>query len=466
MKRRHFIATTASIAAGASLLSNPLGATVAAAPKRRLALVGTGDRGTSFWGKRIVDNYNDIVEFVGLCDINPGRLETAKKNMGVNCPVFTNFDEMVAKVKPDMVIVTTVDALHHEYIIRALDLGLDVLTEKPLTTDETKAEAILEAEKRNNRKIIVGFNYRYGTLFSAIKEQLAQKPIGKLTSVDFHWYLNTYHGADYFRRWHSERDKSGTLLVHKATHHFDLLNWFVNSDPVEVSAFGSLDHYGRNNAFRGANCRNCAYTDKCKFFTDITKNKRYMDIYVANEKYDGYIRDNCVWRNNIDVYDKMAVQIKYASGVQVSYSLTTYSPYEGWRIAFNGMNGRIESWEDIPWRMKEQVDQASRHAAEMNQSNAGATRFDEIFWQENFKREYEMIKVEASRGGHGGGDSRLQDKIFRDPNLADPYKHAAGSRDGVMSAIIGIAARKSIEENRPVKIEELTSIKPHPTRGV
>lgn len=465
MKRRDFITTTAGLAAGTALFSNPLNAAMAQAPKRRLVLVGAGDRGTSFWGQRIVENYNDIVEFVGICDVNPGRLETAKKNMGVNCPVFTDFEEMITKTKPDLVIVTTVDATHHHFIIRSMELGIDVLTEKPLTTDETKAQAIIDAEKRTGRKVIVGFNYRYGTLFSAVKEQLAQKPIGKLTSVDFHWYLNTYHGADYFRRWHSERNKSGTLLVHKATHHFDLLNWFIDSDPVEVQAFGSLDHYGKNNSFRGANCRNCAYTKQCGFYFDITKNKRYMDVYVANEKYDGYIRDNCVWRNSIDIYDKMAVQIKYANGVNVSYSLTTYSPYEGWRIAFNGMNGRLESWEDIPWRLKEKVDQASRHAAEMNQADKGAVRYDEIFWQENFSKDYEMIKVEAARGGHGGGDSRLQDKIFRDPAMADPYKHAAGSRDGVMSSIIGIAARKSIEENRIIKIEELTSIKPHPTRG-
>lgn len=465
MKRRDFITTTAGVAVGASLLTNPVGAAVTSAAKKRLALVGVGDRGTSFWGKRIVDNYSDITEFVGLCDINPGRLELAKKNMGVNCPVFTNFDEMIAKTKPDLVIVTTVDSNHHHFIIRSLESGIDVLTEKPLTTDEVKAQAIIDAEKRTGKKVIVGFNYRYATLVTAIKEQLAKKVVGQVTSVDFHWYLNTYHGADYFRRWHSERDKGGTLLVHKATHHFDLLNWLIDSDPVEVQAYGSLEHYGKNNKFRGANCRNCAYTDQCKFYFDITKNKRYTELYVQNEKYDGYIRDNCVWRDEIDIYDKMAVQIKYANNVQVSYSLTTYSPYEGWRIAFNGMDGRLESWEDIPWRMKEKVDQASRHAAEMNQAETGDTRYDEIFVMKNFNPEYEILKVEASRGGHGGGDSRLQDKIFRDPNAADPHKHAAGSRDGVMSSIIGIAARKSIEENRIVKIEELTSIKPHPTRG-
>ncbi len=466
MKRRNFISSTAGAAVGASVLSNPLSAAVSSAAKRRLVLVGTGSRGTSFWGKRIVDNYSDLIEFVGLCDLNPGRLELAKQYMGIECPVFTDFDEMIEKTKPDLVIVTTVDATHHQFVIRAMELGVDVLTEKPLTTDEVKAQAIIDAEKRTGRKVIVGFNYRYGTLFSAIKEQLAKQPTGKITSVDFHWYLNTYHGADYFRRWHGERDKSGTLLVHKATHHFDLLNWLIDSDPVEVTALGSLDHYGKNNKFKGANCRNCAYTDKCAFYYDITKSRNYMKLYVENEKYDGYIRDNCVWRDDIDIYDKMAVQIKYANNVQVSYSLTTYSPYEGWRIAFNGMTGRLESWEDIPWRREDKINQAERHAAEMNQTETGNTRYDEIFFQKNFDREFEMIKVESTRGGHGGGDTRLQDKIFRDPEMADPYKHAATSRDGVMSAIIGIAARKSIEENRMVKIEELTTIKPHPTRGV
>jgi len=294
-----------------------------------------------------------------------------------------------------MVIVTTVDATHDEYIIRAMELGSDVLTEKPLTTDEVKCQAILDAEKRTGKKCIVGFNYRYGTLFTAIKEQLAKKPIGDITSVDFHWYLNVYHGADYFRRWHGERDKSGTLLVHKATHHFDLLNWFIDSDPVEIMAYGDLEHYGRNNPFRGVNCRNCAYTDKCNYYWDIGKDQLAVDLYVKNEKYDGYIRDNCLWREEIDIYDKMSVQIKYANNVIVNYSLTTYSPYEGWRIAFNGKEGRLESWEDIPWRREEKINQARLHATEMNQGNGGDTRYDEIFLMKNFDRDYQMIKVEA-----------------------------------------------------------------------
>jgi predicted dehydrogenase len=465
MKRRDFLTTTAGMAAGATIISNPIGAAVARQAKLKIAMVGTGVRGISFWGKRVVDNYSDIVEFVGLSDINPGRLELAKKHMGVNCPVFTDFDQMMKDTKPEMVIVTTVDSNHHEFIIKAMEFGADVLSEKPMTTDEVKSQAILDAEKRTGKKCTIGFNYRYGTLFSAIKEQLVKKPLGDVTSVDFHWYLNTYHGADYFRRWHGESDKGGTLWVHKATHHFDLLNWYIDSDPVEVTAYGALEHYGINNPFRGANCRNCAYTDKCRYYWDITKDKHAVDLYVKNEKYDGYIRDNCLWREEIDIYDKMSAQIKYANNVVVNYSLTTYSPYEGWRIAFNGKEGRLESWEDIPWRRQEKLNQAQLHAAEMNQSGEGNTRYDEIFLMKNFNPNYEIIKVEAAKGGHGGGDSRLQDKIFRDPNMADPYKHSAGTRDGAMSCLIGVAARKSIEQQRPVRIEELTDIIPHPNRG-
>ena len=165
-----------------------------------------------------------------------------------------------------------------------------MLTEKPLTTDETKAQAILDAERKSGRNLIVGFNYRWSPYATKIKELLANNTIGKITSVDFHWYLNTYHGASYFRRWHGYKDKGGSLWVHKATHHFDLINWWLDSDPEEVFALGDLEHYGKNGPFRGSNCRSCEFKDKCDYYFDINKDKRLMDLYVNNEQYDGYKR--------------------------------------------------------------------------------------------------------------------------------------------------------------------------------
>lgn len=431
--------------------------------KLRIALVGTGIRGTSFWGKRLVEEYSDILEFVGLSDINPGRLAFGKKYIGTECPTYSDFNQMLTKTKPDLVIVTTVDATHHEFIIKGLEFGCDVLTEKPLTTDETKAQAIIDAERKSGKKLIVGFNYRWSPYSTKIKELLASNVIGKITSVDFHWYLNTYHGASYFRRWHGQKDKGGSLWVHKSTHHFDLLNWWLDSDPTEVFAYGDLEHYGKNGPFRGENCRSCAHKTKCDYHFDITKDKHMMNLYVNNESHDGYIRDNCLFREEIDIYDKMSAQVKYANNAIVNYSLTTYSPFEGWRIAFNGTKGRIEASLDIPYNEKVAVDQAEMHAKEMEQ-NALEEANTETIIVHKLWNDFETVAVPTERGGHGGGDKRLHDKIFMTPNEKDPFERAAGSRDGVMSAIIGIAARKSIESGKPIKIEDLTDIKPMPNR--
>jgi predicted dehydrogenase len=466
MKRRKFLKTSGILTAGSVLISPASSLGLAGwTGKKRIALVGTGSRGITMWGKSLLEDYGDRNEIVGLCDINPGRLAFAKQYMGITCPVYTDFTEMMNTTKPDTLIVTTVDATHDEFIVKGMEMGADVMTEKPMTTDEVKCQRILDAERRTGKKLTVTFNYRYGTLFSRIKEILAEERIGRITSVDFHWYLNVHHGADYFRRWHGLRAKSGTLLLHKASHHFDLLNWWIDSDPMEVHAYGKLEHYGKNNAFRGTKCRSCPYTSSCKFFWDMTKNDLYMNLYADNEMYDGYFRDNCLWREEIDIFDKMAVQVRYANDVQVSYSLTTYSPFEGLTIAFNGMKGRLDSWQDLPWREQEKVNQAERHTTEMDQHAVEKEDvYDEIVVSENFGKS-EIIRVPLIRGGHGGGDSRLKNQIFSKEPVSDPLHYLAGSRDGAMAVLLGTAARKSIDEERPVKIEELTDLKPDAKRG-
>jgi predicted dehydrogenase len=443
LSRRKFIAKTGTVVAGSLLVSPLLANAIAPAKKMKLAMVGTGIRGIGMWGGVVAKDYADYVEFVGLCDINPGRVETAKKMMGVDCPVFTDFKKMMEKTRPDTLLVMTVDNTHDEFIIKGMEMGANIITEKPMTTDEKKCQAILDAEKRTGKKVTVTFNYRYSPHRQKIYSLLREGVIGKVTSVDFHWYLDTFHGADYFRRWHRLRENSGTLLVHKATHHFDLLNWWLESDPLEVFAYGKLEHYGKNNSFRHTHCRPCPHKDQCKYYFDINKNTQLLELYVNNEKHDGYLRDGCVWKEDINIYDKMAVQIKYANDVQVSYSLTAYSPYEGYRIAFNGTQGRIDAWikESQPWE---------------------EPKLDEIRVTKNFGKT-ELIQIPQSEG-HGGGDVLLRDRIFKGIDTKDTYRQAAGSRDGSLSILVGIAARNSIENGMPVRIENLTSIKPQPVR--
>ncbi|TVZ17262.1 Gfo/Idh/MocA family oxidoreductase [Maribacter sp. MAR_2009_72] len=432
--------------------------------KLKVALVGTGIRGTTFWGKRLVDEYGEILEFVGLSDINSSRLKYAMNYIGADCPLFTDFEEMIQKTEPDLVIVTTKDSTHHEYIIKGLEMGCDVLTEKPLTTDESKCQEIIDAEKKSDKKLIVGFNYRWSPYATKIKELISNKTIGDLVSVDFHWYLNTYHGASYFRRWHGEMESSGSLWVHKSTHHFDLLNWWINSEPKEVFAYGDLEFYGKNGPQRGPNCRSCDHKSTCEFYWDITKDESMKKLYADHEHEDGYIRDNCLFRNEIDIYDKMSAQVKYADNTVVNYSLTTYSPFEGWRVSFNGTKGRIEASEDIPYHSVSTVSEAEKHALEMAQNNKEEENFGSIVVHKLWEK-HEVVNVPIEKGGHGGGDKRLHDKIFVNPETTDPYGRTAGIRDGAMSVLIGIGARRSIESGKPIKIGDLTDLEPKKIRS-
>ncbi len=460
--RRKFLTSISMLAASTAL---PLHAfDFGTSKKLKIALIGTGIRGTTFWGKRLMEEYSDILEFVGLCDINPSRVEYGKKYIGASCPTFTDFEKMVAATRPDLVIVTTKDSTHHEFIIKGLEMGCDVLTEKPLTTEATKCQAILDAEKKSEKNLIVGFNYRWIPYATKVKELLMEKSIGKLVSVDFHWYLNTYHGASYFRRWHGQMASSGSLWVHKATHHFDLLNWWIDSEPEEVFAYGDLEFYGKNGPFRGKNCRSCDHKAKCDFYWDIMADEQSKKLYVDHEHADGYIRDNCLFREEIDIYDKMSAQVKYANNTVLNYSLTTYSPLEGWRAAFNGTEGRIEAWMDIPYNKDVSLSQADLHAQEMNQGNQEVFDIEPIIVHKLWK-EFEKVNVLTERSGHGGGDGRLQDKIFKTPDSIDEFGRSAGVRDGAMSCLIGIAARKSIETGQAIKIASLTDLKPQAKRS-
>ena len=433
--RREFVSTVGGAAVGTALAGSPA---LAAQAKRRYAIIGTGVRGIGMWGRPVAQQYADVAEFVGLCDINPLRVEVAKKQMGVSCPTFTDFDRMMDTAKPDLLMITTVDGYHSHYIVKALERGIDVMTEKPMVTDEMQCQAVIDAEKKSGRNVVVTFNYRYAPKHQTIKELLMSGAIGKVTSVDFSWYLDTTHGADYFRRWHRLRSKSGSLWVHKASHHFDLINWWLDADPVTVSAFGGLQNYGKSGPFRHTTCRGCPHQSKCGYFWDITKNKDLTDLYVGCESADGYHRDGCVYKEDIDIFDTMNAIVRYSNGVAMSYSVNTFMPIEGYRVAFNGTNGRFEirDFERQPW-------------------DAGTD--SEMYLMRNFGKRERIEPQGSNTGGHGGGDTRLRDLIFRKAQ-APAHMRLPNSRAGAMACLTGIAARRSIDEKRPIQIADLARV--------
>jgi predicted dehydrogenase len=307
--RREFLTTTALAGAGILVGASASGQTSSPNRRKRYALVGAGGR-SRMYRDAVLETYAKHCEMVGFCDVNLGRLRLAqalaRKAAGVEVPIYDAkedakaFDHMVRETKPDVVIVTTKDATHSQYIIRAMELGCDVMTEKPMTTDEKKCRAIIDTQRKTGRKCRVTFNYRYSPPRTQVKDLLMSGVIGDVLSVDFHWMLDTHHGADYFRRWHSNKFNSGGLMVHKATHHFDLVNWWLSAVPVSVMAMGKREFYTPEMAKRlglqshHERCRTCPEKAKCAFYLDLAANKELKELFLDNEQYDGYFRDRCV----------------------------------------------------------------------------------------------------------------------------------------------------------------------------
>ena len=344
---------------------------------------------------------------------------------------------MIEKSRPDAVIITTVDSYHHEYIIKSLEADCDAIVEKPLTIDAKKCNEIIEAKQRSNKDIIVTFNVRYMPYFAKLKEILKGGVIGEILNVDFEWILDQSHGADYFRRWHRYLNKSGGLLIHKASHHFDILNWLIEQDPVKVYGLGDLKFYGPTRDERGERCFTCEYKDSCEFYFDIEENEFIRRFYFEAEKEDDYFRDRCVFSEEIDIYDTMSVNVAYSKGAQLTYSLVAYSPYEGWRASFTGTKGRLE---------------ASSYSS--GQASDSDTNTFKVIKSPSETITYEVSKV---RGGHGGGDERLRNMIFRE-GVEDPLGQMADLKAGIMSSIIGIAANESIETGEPVKMADIIPV--------
>lgn len=423
--------------------------------RKRYAVVGTGSRARMFTGA-IGGDYADVAELVGLCDLSRTRMEWHNRQMADKghkpAEMFdaADFDAMIEQTKPDRVIVTTRDCFHDQYIIRAMELGCDVITEKPMTTDDAKCRAILDAIDRTGRSLVVTFNYRYAPKRAKVKEVLQSGTIGEIRSVDFEWLLDTSHGADYFRRWHRRKANSGGLLVHKATHHFDLVNWWIAASPVEVFANGSLCFYGPNGhgpEGRSDRCLTCPATEQCKFHLDLAASDTLRELYVDAEKDNDYIRDQCVWSDEIDIEDNMSVSVRYDSGAMLSYSLNAYMPYEGSRIAFNGTKGRLELGDIERTYVSGQGDAAKEGATKVR---------PRIMVYPQFAEPYE-VPFEEGKGGHGGGDTRLLDDVFRGVS-DDPLGRAADHVDGARSILTGIAANRSIATGEPVQIAELVQL--------
>ncbi|MET8154085.1 Gfo/Idh/MocA family oxidoreductase [Actinoplanes sp. NPDC005259] len=435
--------------------------------RRRYALVGAGARAEMFVRALALDHAG-TAELVGLADVNPARMAAHNRwlaELGAK-PVPTcapeGFAAMLRAERVDEVLVTSVDHTHAGYVVTALDAGCDVITEKPMTVDVDGCRRILAAVERTGRRVSVAFNYRFNPLHEAVREVLAAGEIGEVGSVHFEWLLDVRHGADYFRRWHREKANSGGLLVHKSGHHFDLVNWWLGAAPAQVYAAGRLFFYGENGRRHGyardyprAHGHPAAQGDP--FALSLRDNPRLRELYLDAEADDGYRRDVNVFAPGVTIEDDLAVLVRYDSGATMTYHLTAYAPWEGYRVMFNGSRGRLElevvESDHVSPAGAREVKGAALHGVTEAVEHGRAALTVRPFWAP--PREL-PLPAAYSRGGHGGADTRMTAVLFG--AAQDPMHRSATARDGTLALLTGLAANRSIETGAPVRVADLLDL--------
>ncbi|ELQ6260997.1 Gfo/Idh/MocA family protein [Cronobacter malonaticus] len=425
---------------------------------KKYALVGTGGR-AGMYIEAIGRTFRDSAQMVAFCDTNQTRMRYANRlleNAGappVPCFVAAQFEAMIRNTRPDTIIVTTMDRTHDDYIVRALHAGCDVITEKPMTIDEARALRILNAIEETGHEVRVAFNYRYAPHHSKVRELLMNGTIGEVFSVHFEWLLNTEHGADYFRRWHREKRNSGGLLVHKSTHHFDLMNFWLGSYPQRVYAEGALRFYGRENAEkRGVShfyprAHGYAAAKDDPFALHMEESAQLKALYLDAEHEDSYFRDQSVFGDGITIEDTLSVLVKYQNQTQLTYSLNAYLPQEGLNVVFNGSRGRLE----MKLVENSYVNGGGLREAEGSLDRCDITVYPMFAapWKADFT---------LGEGGHGGGDNAMLADLFGEPG-DDPLQRAADHRAGAMSILTGIAGNISMQQQRPVNFSEFELVR-------
>ncbi|KAL7419197.1 hypothetical protein Q5752_006034 [Cryptotrichosporon argae] len=438
----------------------------------RVGIVGTGHR-ARLYTRAIAARPASTV--VALCDVNSARIKVHQdilKELGEPAAAeyhAADFAKMLAEAKLDVLVVTTVDATHDEYIVPALQAGVRVLTEKPMTTNVDKCQRILKAVNETQGSLQVLFNYRYNPVHWKVEEVIASGQIGAVKSVHFEWLLDTVHGADYFRRWHRYKDRSGGLMVHKSSHHFDLVNFWIAAKPKEVFGMGSLAFYGRANGEKSGwareyyRARDADAAADDPFAIHLEDEPGLKALYADAEHVDGYHRDMNVFADDITIEDDMSVLVKYDTGATMTYHLTAYSPWEGYRVMFNGDRGRLElEVVENAFRLPQTRGQSGEgvvhgEAALPNEGHAKITLHP--LWQPS-----RDVPYERATGGHGGGDDAMLDQIFGPRPGAQAAKTAverlsANQVDGALAMAVGLAANESFKTGKLVKVDELLGVK-------
>ncbi len=404
-----------------------------------VAIIGLGGRGGEAYGRYLITQ-KDKFKITHICDINAVRLnkygeifEVAKENR------FDSEENFFEKKLSDVLFITTGDSLHIRMAKKALQLGYDIVMEKPISDKAEELQELAELAHKSGRKIMVCHVLRYTVMMRKLKEILNSGAIGRLVSIDHTENVVYWHEAhSYVRGNWRNRQVAAPMIMAKCCHDLDLIQDFVGSKCKSVSSMGSLAHFKPEFKPEGSadRCVNCKYVDSCvysakKIYIDMWKTcGKPINIFPFNLITDAYPTTEdallesittgpygrCVFACDNEVVDNQTVIMQFENGVTATLKMEAFVKYGGRDIRFFGTEGELELRE-----------------AE------GTITLKRYFGEDTV---WKITDLTDDLEGHGGGDHRMIDELY-DIMTGKTPEVATSIDESIESHYMALAAEES-----------------------
>ena len=409
-----------------------------------VAILGLGSRGALY--ATIVTEEEKNCKVVAVCDVKAEKRHLAVERYGVaKDKVYAEEKEFFAAGKlADVLVVATMDCDHYRHTIAALQLGYDVLLEKPISPKEEECREIIETANRLGRKIAVCHVLRYTPFYGKIKSWIERGEIGQIVSISATENVGWWHQAHSFVRgnWRNSKETS-PMILQKCCHDMDIIRWLVDSHCVSVSSFGGLSHFKKENQPKGAaaRCVDCPYVDEClysakKYYIDYWKEigmpqKWPFDVITTDRPYTEESLQKaiatspwgrCVYDCDNDVVDHQICNMAFENGAVAQLNMVAFAEKNYRRIHIWGTKGEIIGDMDENW-------------VEIIRFSKGSERV-------------EVEKIGKDEFGHAGGDIVMIHDFLRACESDGAVLSSANA--SLESHLMSFAAEKSRLENGKV----------------
>lgn len=408
----------------------------------KLALIGAGQRGMIY--ARHAYPSEDIVAVVEPDD---SRRKAAADEFQIPLEKqFESVDEFYRLGKIcDAVIVSSMDRDHYAQTMRALDLGYDILLEKPISPSPEESLRIQRKANETGRKVIVCHVLRYTNFFAEIKKIIDSQELGKIVTIQHNENIGNFHMAHSFVRGNWRRsDLASPIIMQKSCHDMDILAWLVDSQAKRISSYGSLTYFKAENAPAGSaeRCLDCKVAANCRF----DARKAYLPIrgqwpatvISADQSEEGLLQalatspyGRCVYRLDNDVCDHQVTVIEFKNGVTATFNLSGFTNKMYRTLKIMCEHGEIRGDDNL--------------------NIIEVTRFNSNMAE---PVQQTVIRPATVSGGHNGGDTGLMNDFLENLGNAD-FSSRSSIDMSVESHIMAYAAEEARITGTVVDLDQL-----------